>query len=283
MPEDLPDGVAETAVGAAMMRARESARADGLFVDPYAAAFVAAVPPIFSDGPTSQDDPAMADIEAAFEEVMAVRTRFFDDFVTAAAANGVHQVMLVGAGLDTRAYRLDWPSGVRLFELDLAAVLNFKNRVLAENAAQLRCERITVAVDLQRSDWTTTTLDAGFEPGRPAAWVAEGIVPYLTNDAAERMLLRIGELSSPDSRLALDHAGGADDAVLHQARSTPTMNDIASMWQGGLLEETSPWLSLHGWDAQAVHGESLSAEYGRHESGTTHGLDGVFVTAVRRS
>ena len=213
MAEALPDGIGETAVGAAMMRARESARAGGLFVDPYAPAFVAAVPPIFPDGPTPHEDPAMADIEAAFEEVVAVRTRFFDDFVTAAAGSGCGQVVLVGAGLDARAFRLDWPAGVRLFELDLPGVLNFKNRVLSENAAEPRCERITVAVDLERSDWPVKVLDQGFDAGRPTAWVAEGVIPYLTHDAAERLLIRVGEVSSPGSRLALDHRA---------ARTTPS-------------------------------------------------------------
>jgi methyltransferase (TIGR00027 family) len=192
-------------------------------------------------------------------------------------------VVIVGAGLDTRAFRLDWPTGVRLFELDRPDVLRFKDRVLTENAAAPRCERITVPVDLEQPDWSTSATDLGLEPGRPTAWVAEGLVPYLANDAAERLLVAVGRSSSPGSHLALDHAGGADDAVLRQARSLDSMTDIASMWQGGLSDGASGWLSQHGWSTQTVHGETLSTDYGRRVSATAHGLHGEFVTAVRLS
>ena len=280
---DVPEGVGETAVGAAMMRARESARTGGLFVDPYAAAFVAAAPPIFEDGPDADDDPAIAALEAAFEEVVAVRTRFFDDFVTSAVAGGCRQVVILGAGLDTRAFRLDWPSDVRLFELDRPDVLQFKDRVLAEHAAEARCERVTVAVDLDQAGWPTSATDLGLAAARPTAWVAEGLIPYLANDAAERLLVAVGGLSSPGSHLALDHAGGADDAVLRQARSMESMGDIASMWRGGLSDGATRWLAHHGWRTETVHGETLSTAYGRRVSPTTPGLHGVFVTALRLS
>jgi methyltransferase (TIGR00027 family) len=101
-----PRGVGETALGAAMMRARESGRPDRLFDDPYAAALVEAAPPVFDEGPSSADDPLIAQLEAAFEVSVAVRTRFYDDFVLAASAAGCRQVVLLGAGLDTRAFRL---------------------------------------------------------------------------------------------------------------------------------------------------------------------------------
>lgn len=280
MPEDLPEGVAETAIGAAMMRARETARLDRLFDDPYAADFVAAVSSIFANGPTPEDDPAIAELETAFEEVVAVRTRFFDDFVTDAAAR-CRQVVLVGAGLDTRAFRLDWPEGTQVFELDLPEVLSFKDSVLATNGAQSRCQRVTVAVDLQQHAWPAAVVDAGFDPTRPAAWVIEGVVPYLTNDAAERLLATVTGLSSPDSRLALDHAGGADDEALRRARSMASMSEITSLWQGGLTEGASTWLSHHGWLTEAVHGETLGRRYGRRAHASEHGMHGVFVTARR--
>jgi methyltransferase (TIGR00027 family) len=278
--QGLPEGVGETAIGAAMMRARESARADALFEDRYAAAFVSAVPPIFEHGPTADDDPALAELEAAFEEVVAVRTRFFDEFVTEAAGSGCFQVVLLGAGLDTRAFRLDWPAGVRLFELDAAGVLDFKERVLSGCAAEPRYERITVAVDLQQPEWSATTVALGFDAWRRAAWVAEGLLPYLTSNASERLLAGVGELSSPQSRLALDHPGGPDDATLDRARSMASMSDIASLWQGGLSEGAGRWLSQHGWETQTVHGGTVSAAYGR-SMGSTQRLHGVFVTARR--
>jgi len=279
--EDAPEGVGETAVGAAMMRARESARPDALFHDPYAAAFVAAAPPIFEEGPTVDDDPAIADLEVAFEEVVAVRTRFFDDFVTDAAGGGCRQVVLVGAGLDTRAFRLDLPQRTRVFELDLPEVLNFKHRVLEARHAEPRCERVTVAADLREHRWPNALIGAGFDPESAAAWVLEGVVPYLTGDEADRALADLTHLSYVGSRVALDHAGGGQDVVLRQAQSMESMEEITSMWQGGLEQGAGRWLAGHGWEAHTVHGDSLSGRYGRRGSPGAAGLHGSFVIANR--
>jgi methyltransferase (TIGR00027 family) len=273
----LPDGVSETAVGAAMMRARESARVDRLFDDPYAAAFLAAVPPIFEEGPTTADDPALAALEAAFEEEVVVRTRFYDDFVRAATANACLQVVLVGAGLDTRAFRLDWPSNLRLFELDLPHVLEFKERVLAQEGAKPRCARLTVGVDLQH-DWPATLLAAGFISGDRAAWVIEGLIPYLAQEDADRLLIGVSRLSSPGSRLALDQPNVADDSALSQARAMPTMKQIAAMWKGGLGDNAALWLDQHGWQAETTESKGLGARYGRQRIG---GSRSVFFTATR--
>src|SRR4051812_9440004 len=193
--DDTPGGVGETAIGAAMMRARESLRDDPLFDDPFAAAFVDAAPPVFEDGPTSDDDPELATLEAAFEDAVSVRTRFYDEFVLDAAASACHQVVLLGAGLDSRAFRLTWPADVRLFELDTPEVLTFKERVLSSTGATPRCDRTTVASDL-REDWTIALREAGFDSSDRTGWVIEGVIPYLPDDAAERLLFGVTELSS---------------------------------------------------------------------------------------
>jgi methyltransferase (TIGR00027 family) len=272
-----PEGVGEPAIGAAMMRARESAREGGLFQDPYAAAFVAEAPPVFEEGPSTDDDPALAALEAAFEEAVVVRTRFYDDFVRAASAGRCRQVVVLGAGLDTRALRLDWPIGTRLFELDLPDVLAFKQRVLSRVGAEPRCHRITVEVDLQE-DWSAPVITAGFESSACTAWIAEGLIPYLASHDAERLLSTVGDLSTAGSRLALDHPGMTDDSLLSQARAIPTMDQITGMWKGGLRETADGWLRQHGWQVEALDHESLAAKYGRH---APSGANGGFVTAVR--
>lgn len=260
------------------MRARETARPEGLFSDPYAAAFVAAAPPIFEDGPDSDDDPELAALEAAFEEAVVVRTRFFDEFGADATRDGCTQAVLVGAGLDTRAFRLDWPIALRLFELDTSQVLAFKDRVLSAQGAMPRCQRIIVPADLEQGDWSARLIDAGFDRSHRTAWIVEGVMPYLRNDAAERLLVAIGRLSSTGSRLALDHAGGASDSLLAQAEAMAPMKEITNMWKGGFADDVALWLAQQGWDPQRVHGASLAAQYGR---GSTAGLHGVFVTAQR--
>jgi methyltransferase (TIGR00027 family) len=262
MTDELPPGIGETAVGAAMMRARETSRRDGLFTDPYAQAFVSAVPPIFESGPTVDDDPALAELETAFEQAVVIRTRFFDDFATASASGGCQQIVLVGAGLDTRAFRLDWPVGLRLYELDLPEVLAFKQAVLAGHQAEPRCNRVTVGVDLQ-GDWPTTLVTAGFDQGLRSAWIAEGVVPYLPADRAERLLDAIGRLSFPGSRLAMDQPNLRGDSLLATASAMPSMDQITSMWKGGLVEDAASWLATRGWQPEAIQVAELEERYNR--------------------
>ncbi len=136
-------GVGKTALGVAQIRAHESQRPDQLFDDPYAAAFVAAAPTAFPDTFPGRAEAAadpLAGVGAAFAVSAVLRTRFFDDYLRQASAAGCGQVVLLAAGLDTRAYRLPWPADTRLFELDLPAVLDFKERVLHHAAAVAGCE-----------------------------------------------------------------------------------------------------------------------------------------------
>lgn len=146
-------GVGKTALGVAMVRVHESRRADRLFEDPYAEAFLQAAPATFD---TEQRAAArggdMASWGVAFWSHAVIRTRFFADYLIKAAGDGIRQLVLLAAGLDTRAFRLPWPDGVRLYELDLREVLRFKDRVLAARTAIARCERTVVPVDL-REDW----------------------------------------------------------------------------------------------------------------------------------
>jgi methyltransferase (TIGR00027 family) len=142
-PGPLP-GVAKTALGVARARARESRREDRLFGDPYAQAFVEAAPGVFPQEPATWQQRAalgpLAPLGAAFHAHAVIRTRFFDDYLAGAAGAGCRQVVLLAAGLDTRAFRLAWPAGVRLFEVDLPGVLAFKEPVLAACGAVPRCQ-----------------------------------------------------------------------------------------------------------------------------------------------
>jgi methyltransferase (TIGR00027 family) len=161
-------GVSETALGAAEMRAEESLRQDRLLDDPYAAAFVAAAPPLFPDLPSIDDDPTMAELKEEFVTGIAIRTRFYDDYVTAACAAGCRQVVLLAAGLDARAFRLDLPPDLRLFEVDLPDLFVFKEKVLAQQDATPKCSRTVVGIDL-RENGPTRLSAAGFEPNVPSA------------------------------------------------------------------------------------------------------------------
>ncbi len=237
--------VSRTAIGVARLRALESGRPDRLFDDPLAAAFA---------GPPT-------DADSVFRLHVAIRTRFYDDYLL---ASGHHQVVLVAAGLDTRAFRLDWPADTHLFELDLPDLLAYKEKVLTTQGAVPRCTRTLVPVDL-RDDWPAPLVKAGFQPDRPTAWLIEGLLVYLTAEDAAKVLTRVTSLSAPGSTLSCEHR----DRERNPNREPPTeaMRRLVSMWQGGLGTQTATWLADHGWDITTHNGMALAESYGRAEPG----------------
>ena len=270
------EGVSETALGAAEMRAEESHRPDRLFDDPLAAAFVAAAPPLFPDIPSIVDDADLAALIEASISAIAIRTRFYDDYLVEACAAGCRQVVILAAGLDARAFRLDWPAGTRVFELDLPNLFEFKESVLTQQAAMPNCVRRVVPVDL-RDDWPAALTAGGFEPGEPCAWTAEGLLAYLSNDDAVRLLTTVGELSVTGSRLAFEYDDFVADSTLSQVRAMPGMREVASMWEGGLIDRPDEWLSWHGWQVRTAARAALAETYRRPLADVTGG----FVTATR--
>ncbi|MGE5291474.1 MAG: SAM-dependent methyltransferase [Micromonosporaceae bacterium] len=182
-PEPLT-GVGKTALGVARVRAWESSRPDRLFNDPYAAAFIDAFPGAIPDDQAARGRLSSLGAALAFHAV--IRTRFYDEYLVGACASGCRQIVLLAAGLDTRAYRLEWPHGVRLFEVDLAEVLRFKDSVLGGLGAAARCARTVVPADV-RTGWPGELVSAGFSPNEPTAWLAEGRLiqrPQLGPEAA---------------------------------------------------------------------------------------------------
>src|SRR5580693_3534194 len=212
---DIVSGVGITALGAAAMRAMEGYHAEPLVRDPYAAGFVEAVAgrlprpmPVTPEEAAGDPDfpwPGMA-------HYVAVRSRSFDDFFAAAAGAGLRQAVILGAGLDTRAFRLDWMPGTTVYEIDAPMVLAFKDSVLAGQGAVPRCDRRTVAADL-RADWPAAVREAGFNPAEPTAWLAEGLLPYLSDELMESLLGHVHKLSAPGSRIAADHMPGGISAI----------------------------------------------------------------------
>ena len=257
-----PSGVGLTALGVARVRAHESTRPDRLFEDPFAAKFVAAAPHAFPEPPTREQ----RSIGAAFATHAVLRTRYYDEYLLAACATGIRQIVLLAAGLDTRAYRLPWPNDVHLSEVDLPEVLAFKETVLHNEHP--RCTRTTVPADL-RDDWTIPGLD----PARPTAWLAEGLLIYLTHDAAERLLTKITDLSAPGSQLAVEHGTGNPPDLVVRATTDAAMSRYSKLWQGGLRVDIADWLREHGWHPTVHRLSDLATRYGRPLPGeSTSGL-----------
>lgn len=271
--------VGKTVLGVAVARARETLRPDRLFADPYAQAFVDAAPRAFSQRPVSRDttpdqDPSGLVGRSLYNRAV-LRTRFYDDFLTSAADDGCHQVVLLAAGLDMRAFRLSWGHKARLFELDLPDVLAFKARVLSRVGATPRCARRVVPADL-RGDWPAELVRAGYTPGDCTAWLIEGLMLYLTPAEAGCLLAAVTELSATRSRLSFEHSPSAASGLMKRAGAMPAMHEYATLWKGGLGEGAPGWLAGHGWLPQLHSLAAVAHSYGRSVSGT-----GGFLTAVR--
>ena len=215
---DLASSVGATATMVAAQRALSNR--EGLIDDPFAEPLVRAVGLDFFiralDGEIE-----MEDIDPEFNmrraaEGMTVRTRWFDKLFTDAAAAGVRQAVILAAGLDARAYRLPWPDGTTVYELDQPEVIDFKTKTLTSLSAKPRADRRTVAIDL-RNDWPKALLDDGFDPTQPTAWIAEGLLIYLPPEAQDLLFDRIDELSAPGSRVATEHI--PDVAMFSDERS----------------------------------------------------------------
>src|SRR5262245_12317900 len=107
---------------------------------------------------------------------LTIRTRFFDDaLLNAVRDSSIDQVVILAAGMDARAFRLEWPHGTRLFEVDREDVFTHKEAVLSRLKARPSCDRRIVQQDLAQP-WVTALVDAGFEPTQKAAFLAEGLL-----------------------------------------------------------------------------------------------------------
>lgn len=263
---DIVTGVGLTALGVATFRALESGAPDPLIHDSYAEMFVrAAGEPNFLDVMADPPTLAGAPLVPGF---MGIRTKFFDEFFLSAVEDGIAQAVILAAGLDARAYRLDWPPGTIVYEIDQPDVLEFKNRVLAEHAATPRAERRTVAVDL-RSDWPAALAAAGADPAAPTAWSAEGLLPYLPGAAQDALFAHIGELSPAGSRIAVETVppGAASSGFTKIAAKYLDKNpfgdiDPAELFYSDDRADPEQWLRSHGWSVHAAAPAELAAAYG---------------------
>lgn len=246
--------VSRTALGVALLRAMETQAPERLFADPYAGAFLEAGKALSAQ----PEDPVVVSRGSLFYSQIVIRTRFFDDYLISAVAAGCTQVVLLAAGLDSRAFRLDWPTGTRLFELELPGVLEFKDRVLAEQGAMPRCIRVPVFADL-REDWGATLRGQGFDPTKPTVWLAEGLMYYLSQTDASAMLATVGELSAPGSRIAFDRGNDSARSSAIVAKMHAERPDIAALWQKGLGRDEDGWLAERGWRATVHSQPPLSA------------------------
>lgn len=254
---DITTSVGSTALFVAAARALEAQKADPLAVDSYAEVFCRAVGGEWNDllDGTVPDHPLRSEeFGTHFVTFQAARTRYFDNYFRAAADAGVRQVVLLAAGLDSRAYRLDWPAGTTVFELDLPKVLEFKRQAL--EGREPNAQRREVAVDL-RDDWPTALQANGFRADQPSAWIAEGLLIYLPGAAQHQLFTGIDALACPGSRVAVEEGRPMDNAAFKAKVAEAKMAEDAQgqWWQMVYNEQCAPaaqWFSERGWTAEAT-------------------------------
>jgi methyltransferase (TIGR00027 family) len=282
---DINESVGATALGVAGGRAAETNSADPLISDPYARLFLEAaghgIWKIYLD----DEPPAeLAEVDPRFKERMQVsmsymgsRTKFFDDFFLAAASAGIGQAVILAAGLDARAWRLAWPEGSVVYEIDQPKVLAFKLETLESHDVTPIATHVGVGIDL-RQDWPKALVDAGFDPAVPTAWSAEGLLPYLTAEAQDLLFDRIQALSAHGSRVAVEAFTNDFFSAESFARRQEQMEQYRAVAiklggkditeSGNLLydeerTEVADWLEAHGWTVTATGAEELLASNNR--------------------
>ncbi|OBA58415.1 SAM-dependent methyltransferase [Mycobacterium sp. 1100029.7] len=286
---DIVTSVGLTALAVCAGRALDAALDPPLANDDFAAGFVvAAGEPNLAAAVTNTD----MDSAAAFNaQWVGVRTRFFDEFFTRAAQSGTTQAVILAAGLDARAYRLAWPAGYTVFEVDQPRVLEFKQQVLDDRGAAPLARRVVVAIDL-RDDWASALIDAGFDPQQPTAWALEGLLPYLPGAAQDALFARLHELSAVGSQIAAE-LGPNTGELKEFAEGMPAVSQLASqppvaeLWYDDPRVDTKDWLGQQGWTVTGVDLVDKAAnEYGRSVDGLPPIFDRLlrekFFTAVRK-
>ncbi|MFZ0229368.1 MAG: class I SAM-dependent methyltransferase [Mycobacterium sp.] len=275
---DIATSVGATAVMVASARAAETAGEQPLIRDEFAQMLI--------DGPelaelnakmatTYAADPESETVRLHMVNYQAARTHFFDAYFAAAAAAGIRQHVILAAGLDSRAYRLDWPAGTSVYEVDQPKVLEYKAATLAAHGVQPVVDRREVPADL-RFDWPGTLRDKGFDPTQRTAWLAEGLLIFLPGEAEERLFADIDALSAPGSRACIEDFT-FDDAAreayqkrrvkadeLRQRLGDENVFDPGDLWYTeDERRDPAAWFASHNWQVEAVTGRDYLTQVGR--------------------
>ncbi|MEV0577382.1 class I SAM-dependent methyltransferase [Streptomyces sp. NPDC050392] len=251
-------GVGSTSLLVAAARAIETHRHDSLARDVYAEHFVRAAPAC-ADWPVRIEQVPDGDgnpLWGRFARYFGLRTGVLDDFLHRSVGTGVRQVVLLGAGLDTRAFRLDLPSDCVVFEVDRAGVLAFKQQVLTDLSAAPKAKRVPVPVDL-RGDWVTALTSVGFDPAAPSVWLAEGLLFYLPGPAETYLIDTVDRLTTTGSALVFEAKLEKDllayrDSPIYTATREQIGIDLLDLFDSGPRPDSAGDLAAKGWST-SVH------------------------------
>jgi methyltransferase (TIGR00027 family) len=279
---DIKTSVGSTALFVAAARGLAARDSDPIAVDGLAEVFCVAAgeewAALFTADPavTAEHPLRTSDFGLPFQQFQAARTRYFDNYLAAAAGAGVRQVAIVAAGLDSRAYRLAWPDGTRVYELDQPEVLEFKRVALCDHGDKPTADRRAVPVDL-RSDWPKALRDSGFDPAAATAWLVEGLLLYLSPAEQDVLFERIESLSAPGSYVGIEQMDSFDsDTYRTMTAGQPEEGDSpasverrrggaawASMIHNEPHTDAVEWFGRHGWAGTATRLSDYLAAVGR--------------------
>ena len=275
---DITESVGATALSVAAARAVETGATDPLIRDQFAYLLVSTAGQPWARLASSLDwigdDEHGRRAHRLSVDYQAVRTHYFDSYFTEAVAAGIRQAVILAAGLDSRAFRLNWPAGTTVYEIDQPQVVTYKTTTLESAGAAPTADRRTVQVDL-RDDWAAALTAAGFDHSQPTAWLAEGLLPYLPAEAQDRLFEILTKLSAPGSHVAVEafSLGAADNEARRTARRARfdrmrqrlglDINVETLTYQESGRADAADWLTEHGWQVTAVSNVDEMARLGR--------------------
>jgi methyltransferase (TIGR00027 family) len=253
---DPSTGVGTMATFAAAARAVATNK--GLINDPFAEPLVRAAGVeyfirLVDDARYASDD-RDKNLMTGMIDVLVTHTRFLDAFLADAGRAGIRQVVILASGLDARPYRLWWPAGTTVYEIDQPEVIDFKSQVLRGLGAKLSANRRAVGIDL-RQDWLAALRRVGFDSSQRTVWIAENLlIGYLPPDGQNRLLQDVTAVSVAGSRFAADHVSTWTPAQLQAGHAFVGMwrqfgldLDLSALTYPGEYREVPDYLSARGW------------------------------------
>ena len=221
-------------------------------------------------------------------EYVLARTKFIDAACQRALAEGFSQVLILGAGFDTRSFRFTGLApGARFFELDVAATQEAKRGQLRKRGLAEPPTLAFVAQDLEENDLAGRLVRAGFAPGRTSLFLAEGLFMYLEPPAVDRLFHQLRDLAGPGSRLVFDYVHGSvlggGNRYHGQADILARVAKAGEKWRFGIAEGTlETFLAARGWRLQdQMDAAALEAAYFQDDQGRSVGrVNGVHALAI---
>ena len=234
--------IIETALWAAAQRARESERTDHLFSDPLAHVLagdegMAALDLSHKYNPRHEDA----------SKHISIPIRFFDDVAQQFTSAGIRQLVLLAAGMDARAYRLNWPEHTTIYRTRSSRVARKKETLLHQSGSEARCRRVTLGADLVQ-DWASLLAGAGFDRAQRSIWLIEGLFYYLEEPAVNHVLAEVSSQACTGSVLLTDLISRSFLTSPGMQPALKAMEERGMGWRFG-SDDPVGLFAAHGWKA----------------------------------